>query len=471
MSKLNATDIQGFVLRGYNMPYARYSFLHFGDAASARAFVRLLLKVITTGQLWDSKPPSTVNLAFTFQGLVTLELPLATLISFPVEFQEGMRARASILGDTGINAPEHWDAVWQEGQVHAWVAINAVSPEALETQFAAVQALIAEAGAIHLLASQDACALVEDGKVTLKEHFGYTDGFGNPDYLGVCRKTQPGQGKQMPDGSWAPLATGELLLGYADEAGELPVAPVPHILAANGTFMVYRKLHENIGTFRSFLDKWGSRYGAGDDFAKEKLAAKFIGRWRDGTPLELSPDGPNSVIAQDPDRSTNFRYGKDIEGTRCPVGAHIRRVHPRDAFGFEGRLINRRRITRRGLPYGPYADEHDPNAPQDTAVLDAGDRGVIFMALNANLARQFEFVQQQWIAYGNDAHLGNEKDLLLGSHGDGEQFTVQGDTTAANPPLFCTGLPNFVELRGGEYFFLPSITALGMIAMELVDPR
>jgi Dyp-type peroxidase family len=471
MSKLNATDVQGFVLRGYNMPYARYSFLHFDNAANARLLVKLLLKVVTTGQLWDTKPPSAVNIAFTHQGLVALELPIATLISFPVEFQQGMRARASILGDIGINAPEHWDTVWQGEQVHAWVAINAISPEALETQFAALKVLIAEAGDVRLLDSQDAAALVEDGKVTLKEHFGYTDGFGNPDYLGVCRQTQPGQGKQMPDGSWAPLATGELLLGYADEAGELPVAPVPHILAANGTFMVYRKLHENIGTFRTFLDKWGSRYGAGYDFAKEKLAAKFIGRWRDGTPIELSPDQPNPAIAQDPNQSTNFRYGKDAEGTRCPVGAHIRRVHPRDAFGFEGRLINRRRITRRGLPYGPYADEHDPNAPQDAAALDAIDRGVIFMALNANLSRQFEFVQQQWIAYGNDAHLGNEKDLLIGSHGDGEQFAIQGDTTAANPPLFCTALPNFVELRGGDYFFLPSITALGMIAMELVDPR
>jgi Dyp-type peroxidase family len=472
MSKLNASDVQGFVLRGYNMPYARYCFLHFDNAAGARPLIRMLLKEVTTGQLWDQgKPKTTVNVAFTHKGLTALELPLATLISFPVEFQEGMKARASILGDTGVNAPENWDAVWHEEQVHAWLAINAVTPEDLEVRFALMTALVADSDGVHLLATQDAAALVEDGKVTLKEHFGYTDGFGNPDYLGVCRSTQPGQGKKMPDGNWVPLATGELLLGYADEAGELPVAPVPHILAANGTFMVYRKLHENIGTFRSFLDKWGARYGAGDELAREKLAAKFIGRWRDGTPIELSPDAPDSTIAQDPNQSTNFTYGGDLGGTRCPVGAHIRRVHPRDAFGFEGRLVNRRRITRRGLPYGPYAEDHDPLAPQDAAELDATDRGVIFMALNASLSRQFEFVQQQWISYGNDAHLGNDKDLLIGSHGEGERYAIQGDETPGNPPMFCTALPNFVELRGGAYFFLPSITALGMIAMELVDPR
>jgi Dyp-type peroxidase family len=472
MSKLNATDIQGFVLRGYNMPYARYCFLHFDDAQRARTLIHRLLGVITTGQRWDQgKPQSTVNIAFTHKGLVSLDLPIATLITFPVEFQEGMQARGGILGDTGVNSVEHWDKVWREGGVHALLAINAVSREALDGQTAMMQALMGETGGARILDSQDAASIVVDGKVTLKEHFGFTDGFGNPDYLGVCRSTQPGQGKLMPDGTWAPLATGELLLGYADEAGELPVAPVPALLASNGTFMVYRKLHQNVGTFRRFLDKWGARYGAGDAQAREKLASKFIGRWRDGTPVETSPDRPDPAIAQDPNRSTNFTYDKDAAGTRCPVGAHIRRVNPRDAFGFEGRLINRRRITRRGLPYGPLAPEEDASVSSDSTEMDAIDRGVIFMALNASISRQFEFVQQQWISYGNDAHTGNERDLLMGNHSEGEKYVIQGDTNPANPPFICTDLPNFVELRGGEYFFLPSMTALGMIALGLVDPR
>ena len=476
MSKLNATDIQGFVLRGYNMPCARFCFLHFPDAKSARHLLAQLLPAVTTGQLWEGgKPQSTVNIAFTFKGLAALELPIATLISFPVEFQQGMKARANILGDTGKNAPEHWDELWREGHVHAWLAIHALTPAALDARHAELSALVTSTG-VRLLDAQDAGSLVIAGQLTTKEHFGYTDGFGNPDYLGVCRSTQPGQGKLLPDGkTWAPLATGELLLGYADEAGELPVAPVPHILAANGTFMVYRKLHENVGTYRNFLNTWAARYGSSSDDAKEKLASKFIGRWRDGTPIESSPDAPDQAIVKDPNLNTDFTYGADASGSRCPIGAHVRRVHPRDAFGFNGKLVNRRRITRRGLPYGPYTPEPpDPNAPltqSEIATLDSTDRGVVFMVLNACLSRQFEFVQQQWISYGNDAHLGNEKDLLLGTHKEGERFSIQGDATAANPPLFCTALPNFVELRGGDYFFLPSITALAMIARELVDPR
>ena len=181
-------------------------------------------------------------------------------------------------------------------RVHAWVGINAQSPEALDADCAEVMAFVEKTGGATWLASQDAAASVIDGKPNTREHFGFTDGFGNPDYLGVERSSQPGQGKLMPNGSWAPLATGELLLGYADEAGELPVAPVPHLLASNGTFMVYRKLHQNLATFRVYLDEHSALYGGG----KEKLAAKFIGRWRDGTPIELSPDRPDPVDCAGP---------------------------------------------------------------------------------------------------------------------------------------------------------------------------
>ena len=143
-------------------------------------------------------------------------------------------------------------------------------------------------------------------------------------------------------------------------------------------------------------------------------------------PRRTFPDQPDPAIVQDPNRSTNFTYGNDADGTRCPIGAHIRRVNPRDAFGFQGRLINRRRITRRGLPYGTFAPEDDAATSHDPSELDSTERGVVFMALNANISRQFEFVQQQWIAYGNDAHLGNEKDLLMGSHSEGEKVRHPG---------------------------------------------
>ena len=226
-----------------------------------------------------------------------------------------MRQRADLLGDTGVNAPDRWDAVWREDHVHAWLGVNGHTVEALDACQAAVQSTLDETGGAIFVGSQDAAAEVTNGKPTTSEHFGYTDGFGNPDYLGVERSTQPGQGKLLHDGkTWAPLATGELLLGYADEAGELPVAPMPHLLAANGTFMVYRKLHQNVATFRAYLNHQSTLYGGG----KEKLAAKFIGRWRDGTPLELSPDKTDPSIVQDPNRNTDSPMAPMRQGRVAP---------------------------------------------------------------------------------------------------------------------------------------------------------
>ncbi|HEY4086085.1 MAG TPA: Dyp-type peroxidase [Bryobacteraceae bacterium] len=460
--KIDVSDIQGFVLKGYNFPHARYLLLELGAPEAARAMLMQLLEIVTTGERWDpqNKPVSTVNIGFTHRGLAALGIPLESLLSFPMEFQQGMQARGDILGDTGKNAAENWDPEWRGGQVHAWLAVNARTPEALESRCAEMLHLIETTQGARLVRAQDACALFIDGQVSTQEHFGYKDGFGNPDFKGAERRCTPGQGKLDENGNWQALATGEILLGYADEAGELPPAPDPHLLGRNGAFMVYRKLHQNVATFRRYIAEKGAQYAGGP----EKLSAKFIGRWKDGTPLELSPDAPNPAIVNNEDTNTNFTYGDDPNGAKCPLGAHIRRVHPRDAFGFNGGLVNRRRIMRRGLTYGKYV-------PRDQPVNDTDEHGIIFIALNASLYRQFEFVQQQWIEYGNDAHQGNAKDVLMGNHGGTGRFVVQGTADPNNPPFICGGLPTFVELRGGDYFFIPSLTALAMMATNTVDPR
>jgi hypothetical protein len=116
------------------------------------------------------------------------------------------------------------------------------------------------------------------------------------------------------------------------------------------------------------------------------------------------------------------------------------------------------------MVYGPYV-------PEDQEARDDAEHGVVFMVLNASIFRQFEFVQQQWMEYGNDARQGNDQDFLLGNHERGGKLMIQGTDDPKNPPFLCGGLPHFVELRGGDYFFIPSITALRMIATNTVDPR
>ena len=161
-------------------------------------------------------------------------------------------------------------------------------------------------------------------------------------------------------------------------------------------------------------------------------------------------------------RANNFTYADDPQGLKCPFGAHLRRMNPRDSMGFGSDLTRIRRILRRGLPYGTWADE---NAP-----VDDSERGIVFMALNASITRQFEFVQQQWVNYGNDFGLGEERDPVIGV-GDAGTFTIPGDTSKGEEPFFCKDIPSFVECAGGDYFFIPSITTIRMISEGLVDPR
>jgi Dyp-type peroxidase family len=284
-----------------------------------------------------------------------------------------------------------------------------------------------------------------------------------------------GRGKQIRDG-WLPLATGEFILGHLDEAREYPAAPDPFLLSHNGSFMVYRKLHQNIGSFNAYLDKEGAAY-PGD---RELLAAKFVGRWRDnGAPLTDAPDlaakqvwDQSYALASEKVQRTmlsNFTFDNDQSGAKCPFSAHLRRVNPRaslesesGAFDTPGALANRRRVLRRGLPYGKVEDQRS----------NSGEHGIIIMMVGASISRQFEFVQQQWINYGNDFRAGNDKDIILGNHSTQppSKAVIQADPDGDGAPYFLQNIPRLVETRGGDYFFLPSMTALRMISQGRIDP-
>ena len=367
MTTLDLNDIQGNILKGYAMPVARYSFVQINDAAAGREFVASLIEHVTTSQVWPSdpdgrplKPTSTLNVAFTHAGLAALEVPMRTLDGFSAAFKEGMRTRSRSLGDVGPSAPEHWDwdGAWRhEGKTpHMWISINGGDPDRavasndhaahrayLEPTFDLLQQLAAASGGVEIIGYQDAGAL---GK--RKEHFGFTDGISNPDIEGRPGPRRTRIGKLNEDNEWEPLAAGEFILGYPDEAQENPVGPLPTVVARGGSYLVYRKLHQNIATFRRFLKEEGAKYPGGE----ELLAAKLVGRWRNGAPLELSPTEPPT----DPDHvkalinDNEFRYADDMEGVRCPMGAHVRRTNPRDHLGFEGKMTNRHRILRRGCP-------------------------------------------------------------------------------------------------------------------------
>jgi deferrochelatase/peroxidase EfeB len=162
----------------------------------------------------------------------------------------------------------------------------------------------------------------------------------------------------------------------------------------------------------------------------------------------------------------------------------MRRANPRDSLGFHGVLVDQRRIVRRGMPYGAWIPESTPL--DEVARLDridddhASRHGVIFMAINANIERQFEFVQREWMNYGNDFRQGNDRDSITGTRDTGDRMVIQGsvetrtvdgrEVTNVRPPHICRGLEQFAVTRGGAYFFLPGLTALRLIAAGGIEP-
>jgi deferrochelatase/peroxidase EfeB len=209
--------------------------------------------------------------------------------------------------------------------------------------------------------------------------------------------------------------------------------------------MAYRRLQEHVAAFREFLRQHGGPTRQGQDL----LAAKLMGRWRSGAPLVLAPERDDPGLADDPQRNNNFNYAKmDPHGYAVPLGAHIRRLNPRDTAV----NMQRHRLIRRGATYGPPL-------PQG-ASEDGIDRGIAAFVLCASLVRQFEFAQNVWINDPNFKELGNERDPIIGTQNGTFDMTIPRRPIRKK----ITGLPAFTTLKGGAYFFLPGIRALRYLA-------
>ena len=375
------------MLRGYTMPAAAYLWLRIVDVAEARALMRRMLPQVATAAPWATAPRDGDERRVHVRGAAGAGAGRRRAGLLPGGFREGMAARAERLGDRGPSAPSNWEPGF--GEAHVLVTVSAVDAAHLAAALESVIGEDAEMRAVALVHLQQAEALAGG-----RDHFGFFDGIAQPAIEGSGVAPRPGDGQPDGAGGWREVATGEVLLGYRDEDGALPAAPAPPF-ERNGTFVVYRKLAMDAAAFRRFVASAGYPGGA------DQLAAKIVGRWPDGTPLELSPDRPDPSV-----RAINdFSYANDPDGLRCPLGAHIRRANPRDSLGFyEGRLSNRHRIVRRGRAYGPPLP---PGVVDDDGV----DRGLVFVCFQADIWRQFETIQSLWIDDGDPFGLGRRQGL------------------------------------------------------------
>ena len=459
---LDLEDMQGLLVRGYGrLPAAAFLLLRIDDAGAARRGLAAWADAVTSA---DAKPTgSALNIALTAAAVAALSPDGSLPAGFSEPFAAGMVSpyRSRLLGDVGDDDPAGW--AWGgpgTDPVHVLLLLYARDAGSLATAV--------DAATDHAVGSGMAVvARLDTLELSEREQFGFRDGISQPTMDGLPRAA----------GSGETVRAGEFVLGYLNEYGlltERPLVP-PELdpgrllppdaggsgaadLGRNGSYLVLRQLRQDVRGFWDHLERATvGPDGRCDPAARERLAAKLVGRWPSGAPLTLSPDRDDPDLAE----ANDFGYHEDdARGLHCPVGAHIRRANPRDSLepqpGTESsREINRRhRLLRRGRSYATNGS------------ADADERGLYFLCLSANLTRQYEFVQHSWINDPSFNGLVGSVDPLVGPRGAaGTSFTEPAVPVRHRHH----GLPRFVQVRGGAYFFLPGIRALRYLASQ-TDP-
>lgn len=453
-------DVQGLVARGFgNLKAARFILLGVNDPKRARPWLGKLAGSVTSAARGPDR--FAINVAFTAPGLRALGLDEAAIAAFSFEFRDGMVSdhRTRILGDIGQSAPETW--TWggpTSRGVDLLVMTYAIDSEALAT---AREIVDRERGGVAVIAELDTSTLTD------REHFGFHDGISQPVIEGMGRSGTPEN----------TIKAGEFVLGYENEYGrrtDRPSVPrasdpsgiLPELagdgdrsdLGKNGSYLVFRQLAQDVSRFWGFVEQQAG--DTGGRLAREALAAKMVGRWPSGAPLVRAPEKDEPALGS----ANDFAYHlEDPHGFKCPKGSHIRRTHPRDSLDPDPgtaksiEVGKRHRIARRGRQYGSMLSSDDALRSMN----DAEERGLHFICLNANLARQFEFIQHTWMNNAKFDGLYEDTDPVVTSRtGRSGIFTMPAEPVRRR----VAELPSFVMVRGGAYFFLPGISAIRYLA-------
>lgn len=471
---LEVDDIQGIIVRGYaKLEASCFVMLRIMDADKAKLWLTEMAGKVQNGMTNPDK--TCLNIAFTFEGLRTLGLDSVTLDLFSNEFQEGMTSeyRSRIFGDQGESAPDKWQ--WggpKTGQIHILLMLYAPDEETLKTFYEANSSGFENAGLTRVGQKLETLSL--NGK----EHFGFADGISQPIIAGLSKS-----GTEENT-----VSAGEFILGYPNEYEQFTVSPLvksnadikgilppdingsgDHDFGRNGSYMVFRQLHQKVREFWQFLDQETRNFDSSSNpEARIKLASKMVGRWPSGAPLALAGDHDQPELGNQND----FLYHQtDPLGLKCPFGSHIRRSNPRGSLppnpGSKAAIdiAKRHRLLHRGRSYGrPVDPSMTPEAILASSEQDA-ERGIHFICFTGNIRRQFEFIQQTWVNNRNFAGLYNDPDPLIGDNDKEREWHSAIFTMPGNPVRECVhNLPRFVDVRGGGYFFMPGIRAIKYLA-------
>jgi deferrochelatase/peroxidase EfeB len=447
--KIDFGNVQGLIVHLYRRPIARHLLFRFGSAAGGRVFLRQILdQVMMADCASDSAPDPLLNIGITVQGLQALGVPEPVLAKLDATYRRG--PEPGPLGDVPGSRSD--PAQWWEGQfattdVHCVVHLQARSETALPPASVEVRDLAGSAGMSELIPRRDGTVLDARSLGGGRLHFGYTDGISHPDISWDDAWTRPGQ-----------LDFRHVLCGYSTEAvSSAPPSGPAADLVRDSAYGAFRWIYQDVATFTQFLRTHGPqlfpRLPPAD--AEELLAAKLMGRWRNGAPLVLTPDRPDPTMAA----SNDFGYrDQDPNGHRCPFSAHIRVVNPRDQQ-LDAVVDGVPTVIRRGMPYGP---------PLNSAHDDGIDRGIIGLFLCSDLRRQV-YTLTDWIKQNDfspvyDANR-RVQDPLVGNRAvPGVEATfILPD---ANGITSIHGLPDFVHTKGTVFLIYPSRTTLQALSLS-----
>ncbi|HKS24593.1 MAG TPA: hypothetical protein VJZ76_17460 [Thermoanaerobaculia bacterium] len=446
------SKLQGLIVRGYTHPHSTHMLFRFPGRAAAAAFVKALLPRLQSGADWGAaKPALMLNIGLTFAGVKIATALGSDLNRFPMVFQKGPTSKWSqqTLYDLGDSAPENWWAKnFAPGELHCIVHAYALDETAEKEIVAFIADAATSAGVEELFGTADKSRFTQAQFKDDLIQFGYRDGISNPSLQ------WPTSGKPFDAGT-----LDNFVLGYP---ACTPFSPGPAgdnaaaRFAKDGCYNAFRVISQDVAGFETFLDEAAkgvvTTLGMPAAEAREWIAAKIMGRWRNGSPLVLSPDAPDDATRD----VKAFVYADDKAGLRCPISAHIRVSNPRDQSVFPANFPAPR-LIRRGMPYGPPGLE--PGA----------DRGLIGLFLCGALDRQFETVYA-WMNQNTFSDVFspkfNTQDAVVGARarvGVDTQFVAQ----TAKGEIRCT-MPQFLTTRGTAYCLMPSIASIEAIAEQRV---
>ena len=510
MHTIELEDVQGYVLREYrNLKYSRFTLLKVTDRVEARKWINGICDQLTNAEKVniDELPDTALNIAFAKDGLLKMGLSEKNLDTFAPPFKEGMvtEHRRRLLGDVDSSDPREWQ--WGKPDNFPKVENNG---EAYHNQVEIILMVFGkdettclnyykelkegfassdsgpvrrgfELSGLEIYREMDGLTLKDN-----KEHFGFRDGISQP----IVR----GSGRTGPEFNC--VNPGEFILGYENNYFVFPDSPTivdeqgntnlltpsgtrPGFrdLGKNGTFLIIRQMQEHVDRFWGFMnEQTKNEDGSINEEASIKLASQMFGRWPSGAPLTKFPDKDPGGASDDND----FLYHHDDQdGAKCPFGSHARRMNPRDNFEDDPPdksiiLSNRHRLIRRARLYGAKK----PSSPMDHT--REGEVGLYFTCFAGDISRQFEFLQYTWSNYPKIKQLYSDPDPIIGvvekpvearsvgyvsgsepgqereKKPEVQQFTIQGKPYNKT----VQGLERFIRIRGGAYFFFPSITAI-----------